>query len=110
MIETASTNRRCRSFGRKLQTTVSVPKTGASSHAGRGEEIVLKRLTTEIIATERALPSLRWPSAGRHYASRWHNLPTHAPRVGSRPQGISECVKRYWAKRRKAQVKIEGLR
>ena len=90
-----------------------MPRPGLSAEqvknfARAGAEATLKRLQAEIIAIERAFPELRLRQ-GRHAVRR--SLGTARKRTrqmsAAARKAVSERMKRYWAERRRARVKVK---
>ena len=76
--------------------------------ARSGAEALLKQLRAEIIAIERTFPELALP-ARRRQVTRAVARATRRGRTMSAAarRAVSERMKRYWAERRKAKVKVK---
>jgi hypothetical protein len=76
--------------------------------AKQGAAEALKRLRAEIVAIERTFPELALP---KHRRAVRRTLRTVAPRAkkmsAAARKAVSERMKKYWAERRKAKVRVK---
>jgi hypothetical protein len=74
-----------------------------------GAEVALNRLRTEIIAIERTFPELALPQRRRALRQSVKRTTNRTRRMSAEARkAVSTRMKRYWAERRKAQVKTKG--
>jgi hypothetical protein len=75
--------------------------------ARTGAEVALKHLQAEIAAIERAFPELRSPAGRRALRKSLKQVRTRTRTMSAAARkAVSARMKRYWAERRKAQVKV----
>ncbi len=76
--------------------------------ARTGAEVALKRLRAETIAIERTFPELALPRRRRAVRQSLKKATNRTQRMSAAARkAISQRMKRYWAERRKAQIKTK---
>jgi hypothetical protein len=76
--------------------------------ARTGAEVALQRLKAEIIAIERAFPELALPKRRRQVRQAVGRVRKRTRKMSAAARkAVSERMKRYWAERQKARVKVK---